>query len=592
MKPTTAQLLRAAGMAKQARRYPEARAALDEALALNPGNLSILIEKSRIELAFGDPDAARRSALQATRVAPTSADAHAQLGLAFLDLKKLANAESSLKTALQYDRNCADANAGYARLRLRQKRSADAEPFAINALRARPADPDLCILLGDVFAARGNRTGMIEAYRRARDLDLLNTEARDKYLAATGEAGGVDATRAALEVAVARMPDSPEAHLHLGKYLSGHGLLDDAAASFRRALALSPADHAALQYLAESKTFRSADDPDLGLIRRGYADNVPGSEGRAIAAFAVAKALDDIGQHDGAFDAYLEANETQRRSIQYTLDVDRRDFAAIAAAFSAELLKRLAGSGSPSEVPIFIVGMPRSGTTLVETILSRHRDVFAAGELEGIRAAANGVVGVSVISNAQQFVERLDAPKLRRIGESYIELLGDAARKAPRVTDKLPHNFRLIGLIRLAFPEASIVHIRRDPLDNCLSIFKANFLVADHPYTADLTEIGRYYNLYRGLMEHWRGVLPGGFFEIDYEALVSGPEAATRRLFEYCRLDWSPDVLDIGQNRREVRTISFAQVRRSINTDSVRAADRYGARLDPLRAALAEWPGD
>jgi sulfotransferase family protein len=147
----------------------------------------------------------------------------------------------------------------------------------------------------------------------------------------------------------------------------------------------------------------------------------------------------------------------------------------------------------------------------------------------------------------------------------------------------------MLGLIRLVFPNARIIHVRRDPLDNCLSMFKSNFASELLAFSFDLAELGRYYNLYRGLMQHWRTVLPGQFFEIDYEALVTEPEVTTKALFQYCGLDWSPDVLEIADNRREVRTMSFAQVRQPIHAGSVSAAARYGSKLDPLRAALAEW---
>ena len=160
------------------------------------------------------------------------------------------------------------------------------------------------------------------------------------------------------------------------------------------------------------------------------------------------------------------------------------------------------------------------------------------------------------MSEARRFVERLKPRQLEEIGSAYLSQLSEEARKSPRFTDKLPHNFELLGLIRLVFPNASIVHVRRDPLDNCLSMFKANFAAEKLAFTYDLTDLGRYHNLYRRLMNHWRSVMTGQFFEIDYEALVSDPEPATRALFDYCGLDWSPDVLAIEKSTREVQTIA------------------------------------
>jgi hypothetical protein len=180
-------------------------------------------------------------------------------------------------------------------------------------------------------------------------------------------------------------------------------------------------------------------------------------------------------------------------------------------------------------------------------------------------------------------------PDFAAIGRTYLGWLPEEARRTGHVTDKLPANFRYLGLIRLAFPNARIVHIHRDPVDNCLSIYKARFAGSALGYGYDLTELGRYYNLYRGLMHHWKNVLPGDVFDLSYEDLVTEPEAASRRLFEFCGVTWTPEVLQFHESRREVRTASYAQVRRPINRNSVRGAEKYGERLDPLRAALAEY---
>lgn len=589
MEPTRAQLLREARTAMQAGRYAQALAAIDRALEAQPADAGLLTEKASVLRAGGEPEKARDIAQSALRSAPTSARAHAQLGLAFLDLRRPGNAEASFQKALGFDRSDADALAGFSRLRLQQKRLAEAEQMGLEAVRARPGNSQLFTLLGDIFAARSNYAGMLEAYQRARDLDPMNSQAAEKYVAAKEQVGGLDAARAALEEAVARMPNVPQVHAALGKFLSKHGMLSEAAASLRRALALDPAATNAIQFLVETKRFASAADPDAVLVSQAYSLTPPGTGERATAAFALAKVSDDIHDYDRAFDAYLEGNAIVRRRMEFSLERERRAFDAIAAAFTPELLDRLNGKGNSSAAPIFILGMPRSGTTLTETILSRHTSVKAAGELENIRVAATGVGGASPVYEARPFAERLKPRVLQQIGETYLDHLPYEARRAPHFTDKMPHNFRMLGLIRLVFPNARIVHTRRDPLDNCLSMFKANFGADALAFTFDLVELGRYYNLYRKLMAHWRRVLPGGFFEIDYEALVGDPETTTRALFDYCGLDWSPAVLEIGESRREVLTMSFAQVRQPINTGSVSAAARYGSHLDPLRAALAEW---
>jgi tetratricopeptide (TPR) repeat protein len=589
VEPTRAQLWRAAEVALQAGRLGEALASVDRALQSAPDDVAFLVQRAKLQRLLGDPEKARDAATRATRLGPTVAAAHAQLGLAFLDQKKLANAESSFKKAIEFDRTNADALLGYAQLRLRQNRLPEAEQMAMDAIRANPTHSGLFVVLGDVLGARHNQPGMIEAYRRARDMDVFNLEAGEKYVAARQALGGTEAARAALEEAVARMPEVPQVHVGLARFLVENGMLDDAVQSLRRALALDPAVRGAVELLADAKKFQSANDPDYQLVAEGYRLTAPGSSSRAMTAFALAKAADDIKDYDSAFEAYLEANSISRAEMDFSMERERRAFDGIKAAFTSARLASFSDKGNRSTAPIFILGMPRSGTTLTETIISRHPEVYAAGELEAMRMIPPGVVGVSPIAEAQRFVERLKPRHLEEIGTSYLAQLVDEAKKSARVTDKMPHNFRMLGLIRLVFPNAKIVHVRRDPLDNCLSMFKSNFAAEMLAFSFDLVELGRYYNLYRGLMHHWRAVLPGQFFEVDYEALVTEPETTSKALFHYCELDWSPDVLDIEDNRREVRTMSYAQVRRPINTGSVSAAARYGSRLDPLRAALAEW---
>lgn len=589
IEPTRAQLHRAVSVAMHAERYDEALAASEEALGRWPDDAQFLLRKAVLLRLSGQPAKAREIAREAIRLAPTWPDAHAEVGLAFLDEKKLNNAESSFKKALEYDRSNPDALRGLGQLRLKQRRLAEAEATIMDAIRSHPRDEKLFIALGDILGARGNHSGMIECYRSARDTNPMSTEANEKYVAAKQEVGGLEAARQALEEAVARMPEVPQVHVRLGRFLTENGMLDEGHASLRTALALNPSLVGAIPSFAESKKFTSTEDPDYQVIAESYRLTEPDSRERAVVSFALAKASDDVKDYDRAFDAYLEGNTIHRKRMDFSMDRERKSFEVLEKAFTAEWLSASRGRGNPSAAPIFIVGMPRSGTTLTETVLARAPGVYAAGELDAISVASTGVVGVNPVYDAAKFVERVKAKDWAEIGSTYLQRLVDDARNSPRMTDKMPHNFRLLPVIRLALPNAKIVHVRRDPVDNCLSMFKADFAADALGFAFDLVELGHYYNFYRRLMQHWRSVLPGQFFEVDYEALVSDPENTTRALFAYCDLEWSPQVISIEENRREVRTASYAQVRRPINTASVSAAARYGSRLDPLRAALDEW---
>jgi hypothetical protein len=229
-----------------------------------------------------------------------------------------------------------------------------------------------------------------------------------------------------------------------------------------------------------------------------------------------------------------------------------------------------AGGGDPSEIPIFILGMPRSGSTLIEQILASHAWVHGAGE-------------------------RMDFPDLladlgdrdfRALGAAYAARSGTLAPGAGRVTDKLPGNFLHAGAIHLALPRARIIHSRRDPADTCLSCYTKLFR-GEQPFTYDLGELGRYYRAYERLMAHWRVVLPESvFLEVDYEALVADPETQTRRLLAHCGLAWDPACLVFHETRREIRTASAVQVRQPLYGGSVGRWRRHGERLEPLLREL------
>lgn len=560
------------------------------ALALAPTEAAFHVSLANALRSAAQLDAAKLSAEQALRLRPNSPDAWFSLAATNLDRADHPGAEAAFAKLFALNPQHADGLVAFGTLRLQQGRIDEAEQLFGNAIRQRPNHPLAYIRLGDAMAARGRNVAAVEAYRRARTLDAGSLEAEEKYNAALAQSGGAEAVRASLEQAVARDPGSAKSHELLADFLSAHGFLTEAAESYRKALSIDPANVNLLVRLAQTKKFR-ADDPDLAALDHAYASQPPASEARESLAFARGKAFDDIGNYPAAIDAYLEGNRLRRAQIEFSLDSEARNFAATEATFTRDFIDAHRGQGDPSSTPIFIVGMPRSGTTLTEQILSAAPNVYAAGELDYIRKASIAVLGFEPFTGAARLADPSTSPDFAAIGRTYLGWLPPAAKAVLHVTDKLPQNFRYLGLIRLVFPNARIIHIHRDPLDNCLSMFKGRFAGSALGFSYDLTELGRYYNLYRGLMGHWHTVMPGDIFDLSYEDLVSDPEATTRRLFAHCDLPWTPEVLAAHESRREVRTASFAQVRQPINRNSVNTADRYRAALDPLRAALAEWGG-
>jgi hypothetical protein len=261
-------------------------------------------------------------------------------------------------------------------------------------------------------------------------------------------------------------------------------------------------------------------------------------------------------------------------------------------AYTTEFFARTNLIGSESQRPIFIIGMPRSGTTLVEQILSSHPLVYGGGELETI----NHIVFNELLKDVKRDdqlpsyskqLERLDQHGAERLCDLYLAHISELAGDEPRVTDKMPGNFFHLGLIALLFPQARIIHCRRQPFDLCLSCYFQNF-VGPHYYAWNLENLGRYYQQYMRLMDHWRATLPIALLEVDYEEIVDDQEGVSRRLIDHCGLPWDEGCLDFHQNQRRVETASKWQVRQPIYRRSVDRWKNYEQFLGPLKQGL-DW---
>ena len=296
--------------------------------------------------------------------------------------------------------------------------------------------------------------------------------------------------------------------------------------------------------------------------------------------FALGKAWMDVGVGGRAFAHLNSGNRLRRASFSYDVDADVARMDATAAAVGPELMGRHAGAGDPSDLPIFIVGMPRSGTTLIEQILASHPDVHGGGELTQLGALLGGAEYPGLAS-------RLTGERLAQLGRAYSEQIAALAPGRRRVTDKTPANFLHAGLIHLMAPNARIIHCVRDPRDTCLSCYTTLF-ASGQRFAYDLAELGTYYRGYAALMDHWRARLPPDrFTEVRYEDVVADLEGEARRLVAFCGLEWDDACLDFHTTRRQVRTASANQVRQPLYRRSVGRWERYADHLGPLTAALS-----
>jgi len=454
------------------------------------------------------------------------------------------------------------------------------------AIKARPdyaaAHNNLANLLKDL----GRLDAAVDAYRAAIALDQGYVAAHYNLSVALVALGRLDAAEAACRRALELAPRHAPAHNNLGNVERFRGRLDAAIASFRAAIAIDPDYAAAHCNLAELLPACAGDAAFDRLERLRDRPNLPPHE-RISLDFALGRMYDAVGEADRAFAAYrsgnhLRAREAARLGRGFDAAEHRRRTDKLIETFSADLFERLAESGSDSadETPLFIVGMPRSGTTLVEQILASHPAIHGAGELAEIDRL------IATLDGYPEVGATLDPAARRTLGADYLEALRKHSATAARITDKLPLNLFNLGFIALVLPGARVIHCRRDPRDTCLSCFTHDFGPGNE-FSDDLADLAAFHGDYHRLGEHWRATLPLPMIEVRYEDLVADLEAESRRLIAFLGLDWDPRCSAFHQSERTVLTSSSAQVRQPIHGRAVGRWRRYERRLTPLIEGLA-----
>ncbi len=390
------------------------------------------------------------------------------------------------------------------------------------------------------------------------------------------------------EALLAEYPRQPKGWMSYGHALKTVGRQADSVAAYRRSIEQAPNLGEAYWSLANLKTVQLAEiDIAAMLVQLERADIA--DEDRFHLHFALGKALEDAGDYAASFDHYRRGNAPRRETLDYEADETSRQMRRAKAVFTADFFADRAGAGCPAPDPIFIVGLPRAGSTLVEQILASHSAVEGTMELPDVMALARRIAGGRLRGDDAIYPAQLadlSTDELAALGEEFLRRT-QVHRKLgrPFFIDKMPNNFQHLGLICLMLPGAKIIDARRHPLGGCFSGFKQHF-ARGQGFTYDLTDVGRYYADYVELMAHFDAVLPGRVHRVIYEAMVADPEAEVRRLLDYCRLPFEAGCLKFYENDRAVRTASSEQVRRPIFTDGVDQWRNFEPWLDPLKAAL------
>jgi tetratricopeptide (TPR) repeat protein len=606
---------------RQRGRLVEAEIALKRAITLDPksaqalSNLGIIYYERKLYAAAAEVYE------KAIALDPRFAEAHNNLGNAYLALERGVEAIDCYQTAVAHRENYAEAynnmgsalrdsgdfeSAEHAYRKAISIRPSYLEPYNSlalmltnldrtdealrylgDALRIEEQHVDTLVNVAKVQLRRGSHAVAEQAARFALQRDPKKAEAYGVLAQIRHEVDDYAQALAALDEAVKLDPDYAELHSFRGVILKSLGRLEEAKAAILKALDLNPDLYTAYSNLNDLETFQvghelvgrmkeilaKADDPDADKYIPIY--------------FALGKAQDDAGEYPAALASFARGAKLKRALLNYDEADAFSFFDQIKASFPAELFQQRPFAGLNSDKPIFIVGMPRSGSTLVEQVLSSHPDVFGAGEVKMFhRSLAVLRDRFPSIPKFPALVKVLNNSHFAQIGQTYLDGMTHYSPQSKRITDKLLSNYYFVGLINLVFPNAKIIHTIRNPVDTCLSAYTKLFK-DDMPHSYELGELGRYYLKYVELMEHWTSVLPAGvMLPVVYEDVIGDLEGNARKLVAHVGLEWDEACLDFHKSSRPVKTASVVQVRKPVYSTSVERWRKYGDGLAPLVEAL------
>ena len=586
--PNNAQALNNLGIIHyEKKEYDEAVECYRKALALRPAMAEALNNYGNALRMVGDPDGAMTAYQDALSHREIYPEVYNNLGTLLKEDKQPDEAEHALKKAIAQSPLYVEAHNNLAALYFAEKREVDALRILGEALKFAPRNPQTLLLTARIQLKRGNHAAAEQASRMVIADDPDSAEGMTVLGQLLHETDRYEEAIAQLEQAIERVPDSGEARNFYGVALKSVGRLDEARTEILAALALNDSMYGAYANLNDLVDFSKDDELFNKMDAIFESADDPQADQYLPLHFAYAKALDDRGEHARALDHYVIGGKMKRAQLNYVEAETFAFFDGIKKAFSKETFAKRAFAGLSDERPTFIVGMPRSGSTLIEQILSSHPGVHGAGEVKYLsRSLAQLRDRFPSLPRYPAMMDKITPMQMELAATTYLKALATGAGKASRITDKLLTNYFFVGLIHLLFPNAKIINTMRDPVDTCLSAFTKLFK-DDMPHSYDMGELGRYYGQYAKLMEHWTKVLPKGVMTtIAYEDMVANTEVEAKRLIAFLGLEWDEKCLDFHNSDRPVKTASVAQVRKPIYSSAVKRHKKYGAGLKPLADAI------
>jgi tetratricopeptide (TPR) repeat protein len=495
--------------------------------------------------------------------------------------------EIIFRDILQQDASHVAALCGLAALSLAVDKPEDAERLLRHALTQCAHASRAWRGLGPALLALGRLEEALAAASHLAKIEPDNPETWITIAAVSGRLMRQEQALEAYEQAARLQPAEVRLRMSIGHVQKTLGRRAASEASYKAALAMDPGIAEAYWSLADLKNYAFG-DAEVAAMQRLLVSDPREGKNEAQLHFALGKAFEQRAQYPEAFAHYAKGNALRRREAPFDIENFERRSARIRAAFDAQFFAARGGRGDQSPAPIFIVGLPRSGSTLIEQILASHSRVEGTMELPNILNIVRELGDLSAGRDGYpESVRTLSAAQLDALGARYIKETTPLRSGRERFTDKLPNNFSHVGLIHAILPRATIIDARRHPMDSCFSTFKQHF-AEGQTFSYDLEDLGRYYRCYLSVMDHWDAVLPGKVLHLQYEDLVAAPEANIRRLLEHCGLAFEPACVNFHETSRPVRTASAEQVRQPLYSSGVGYWRHFGQQLEPLRRALGD----
>jgi tetratricopeptide (TPR) repeat protein len=514
-------------------------------------------------------------------------EAYNNMGTVLRDQHKFEEAEASYQRAISLKPAYTEAKNNLASLYVSQDRDVDALKILGDILKDDPKHVPTLITVARVQLSRGAADLADAACQHALRVEPENPEALCVLGQVCHDTDRYDEAIVLFEKALAIKPDYPECLNFFGIVLKSVGRLEEAKTKLMRALELQPASLGTYTNLADLEKF-DAEHPLFKAMTEVY-DKAEDKDAKRFTAlhFALGKAYDDMADSDKAFFHFSTGARLKRSELTYDEKETFAFFDSIKETFSKDFITNAPFKGLPTELPVFIIGMPRSGSTLTEQVLASHPDVFGAGEIKTLSHTIGQMrQKFPALPRYPAIAASMKPGQLQALATAYLGSISGLSASAMRVSDKLLTNYYFAGLIHMLFPSAKIIHTKRNPIDTCWSAYTKLFK-DDMPHSYDLTELGRYYKKYEEIMAHWHDVLPPGtLMDTNYEDMVNDLEGNARKIVDFCGLQWSDKCLDFHNSTRPVKTASVSQVRQPLYRKSMERWKAYETHLQPLIKAL------